>query len=208
VAWEDQLNSLDLSVIRTSFVSTVCAHLTTSDIELQLDDFLCSCQFAADRALPLTELCTAVNSLQVTKDMVAPRQLSKAGADTVRRLVTVLMQAAGRERSEAVLRMLGSVMFWPQAHLIGLDEELLTVCKHFLVPTESLKLCQLALECIGNMLRRSNTALISAKDTIYPFFQSLTDFQSTDKQLKVGISADLRSRNSSAALHSPSRPAF
>lgn len=205
-AWEDQLNALDSSGVRTSFVSTVCAHLTTSDSELR--DFLSACQWAVERNQPLTELCTALNSLQVIKDLVLPRQLAKAETETVKRVVTVLMEVVGRERSEAVLRTLGSVVFWPQIHLIGVDEEVVAVCRDFLVPLDSPKLGQLALECVGNMLRRSNTALNCAKVTIYPFFQSLTDFQSTEKHIKVRIHSDLHSRNSRFTLYPASRPAF
>lgn len=207
-ALEEQLNSLDSSVLRVSFVAIVCGRLTHPDSGLHLEDFLSACLFATERDLPLTELCTSINALQIIKDMVIPIQLSKACADTVRRLVAVLMQAVSRERTESVLRMLGSVMFWPQAHLVGLDEELVAVCREYIGNMESLKMCQLALECIGNMLRRSNTALNSAKDIIYPFFQSLTDSKSTEKHIKVRISLDLCSRNSGFTLYSPSRPPF
>lgn len=183
---EEQLTAMDANTLKASFTSMICARLTNAETGPDLADFLTACIYASDHDLGLTDLCTAVNALQVIKDMVLSTQLTHASPDTVRHLVQVLIHSVQMEKTEAILRMLGSVMFWPQAHVIGLDEELVTVCKEFMETASSYKMCQLALECMGNMLRRSNTALNSAKEVIYPFVQKYTETQTLEQHLKVG----------------------
>ena len=68
--WKEQLNSMDPSMLRTSFVGTVSSRLTSADSSL--DDFLFACQLATQRDYPFSELCSAINALQITKDLVPP----------------------------------------------------------------------------------------------------------------------------------------
>ena len=174
---------------RTAFVGIVCTALTNPDISAptRMADLLSSCQYAFDRDIPLSDLCASVTAQQILRELVPSTQLLEGDFPTVKSLVDILLKALAKEQSEAILRMLGSLMFWAQIPKLGMDEEVISACNAFIDVNESPKKCRLAVECVANLLMRSNAALNSAKDILYRFFQAYLELNPSDHHLKVSF---------------------